>query len=435
MLQEGLQHSPLFYLFLRPFTFGNPVETSVRVLPAIAGILAIPMIAFLGKVIGSPRTGLIAAFLLAINPFHAWYSREARMYSLLALVVIGAMYFFALCIFREPKPRYWLGMFFFTAIAINTHHFAFFVPLIQLIFIIATFKRSYPIVRSWVTVLFLAALTLIPWLSIVLRSGVYWATSGTSQISRIGDIPLTIWNFSIGYTRILSVPIVLVLSLFLVIASYGLYPARGSKRLLAIWLSVPIATTFLISLRFPMYMDRYLIVALPAFVLAVAEGLSTIRVQRLRWFAITTLVLFELFSVLRLFTDRTNYERADWRQLGSFLETRVDPLHDSIRTLNYQDLIPIHLYYDGTTPVQPIIVGSDVYLPELSYSSRGGLETYLWLIIPHKNNTSHFVGHCQSFESEPFTSQRAVIAWRDKMAPNLVSMQEFTCIRLERYVR
>jgi len=436
MLQEGLQHSPLFYLLLRPFASGTPIESSVRALPAIAGVLAIPLIAILGKDLFSPRTGLIAASLLALNPFHAWYSREARMYSLLALAVIGAMYFFALIVFREPKLRYYLGMSFFSAIAFSTHHFAFFVPLVQLIFILATFKESYPLLRSWAAAIFLAALTLLPWIMTALRSGVYWATSGTpTQTARLTDIPLTLWSFSLGYTRILSLPIALALLLFLAVAFYGLYPSERSKRLLSIWFVVPIVTTFLISLRFAMYMDRYLIVALPAFLLGLAEGLSTIRLSSFRRLATATVFLCEFLSLARVYVDRTIYDRADWRALGSFLESNVDPFQDTIATLNYQDLIPLHFYYHGLAPIQPIVVYTDVRLPDDTQSQRNATERYFWLVIPHQNHSNHLVGHCQSFESEPFTSKTDVISWRDRLAPDLISVQQFTCIRLERYAR
>jgi uncharacterized membrane protein len=436
MLQEGLQHSPLFYLLLRPFVSGTPFEFSARSLPAIAGVMAIPIVAILGKELFSPRTGIIAASLLALNPFHVWYSREARMYSLLALAVIGTMYFFALIVFRERKLRYWLGMSFFSAIGFSTHHFAFFMPLVQLVFILVTFKRSYLLLRTWAASMVLAALTLVPWIMIVLDSGVYWATSGTpDQTARLIDIPLTLWNFSIGYTRNLTLPIVLALLLFLAFIVNGLYPPKRSKLLLVIWLFVPLITTFLISLRFPMYVDRYLIVALPAFLLGFAEGMSSIRLPSLRRFAIAAAFLCTLLSLARIYIDRTIYERADWRRLGSFLELNADPLHDSIATVYYQDLISLHFYYHGSIPIHPIISNKDVNLPDVTQSEKSPAEGDFWLIIPHPNCTNHLVGHCQSFESEPFTTRADVISWRDNWATNLISVHQFTCIRLERYAR
>lgn len=434
MLQDGLQHSPLFYLLLRPFVSGSPIESSVRTLPAIAGVLTIPLIAFLAKDLFSRNTGLIAAALLSMNPFHAWYSREARMYSLLALAAILAMYFFVLIVFREPKLRYWVGLSVSSAIAFNTHHFAFFIPLVQLAFILVTLKQSYVFLRSWTAFMGLSGLTLLPWIAIAAKSGVYWATSGTpTQTTQWTDIPFTLWNFSVGYTQDLTAPILIGLLLILAAVIYGLIPLRGSRLLLAIWLILPIATTFLISFRFPMYMDRYLIVALPPFILALANGLATLPSLGHRRVATTIVVLFELVSLARLFSDRSTYDRADWRQLGSLLEENVDPVYDRIATLNYQDLIPLHFYYQGRTSVRPIIVGRDVHLPDRALSRPDGGDAYLWLIIPHPNHSNHLVGHCQSFESEPFTSWADIIFWREQLAPNLARVYPLTCIRLERY--
>jgi mannosyltransferase len=435
MLQDGLQHSPLFYLLLRPFVSGGSLESSVRMLPAIAGVLAIPMIAILGEVLFSRSIGLTAAALLALNPFHIWYSREARMYSLLVLAAILCMYFFSLIIFKEPKPRYWIGLTISSAIAFNSHYFAFFIPLVQLTFIIATFKQSYIYLRSWTASMCLAALSLLPWITIVIKSGVYWVTSGTpNQTSQWADIPLTFWNFSIGYTQTLTIPVLIILLLFLVVLIYGLIPPHGSRFLLAIWLLLPITTTFLISFRFPMYMDRYLIVALPPFVLALANGLAKIPVPNFRRVVTAIIVICELVSLTKLFTDRYTYERADWRQLGSFLETNVDPIRERIVTLNYQDLIPLHFYYHGKTRIQPIIIGSEIHLPDRSSLQLDDREAYLWLIIPNPNQSNHLVGHCQPFKSEPLTSLNKVKLWREQLAPNLAGVQSFTCIRLERYI-
>ena len=39
----------------------------------------------------SRRAALLAAFLLAINPLHVYYSQEVRMYGLVALLSIGVL--------------------------------------------------------------------------------------------------------------------------------------------------------------------------------------------------------------------------------------------------------------------------------------------------------------------------------------------------------
>ena len=78
---NNLHHPPFGYWLTTGFltSFGE-LEFVARLSSAIAGILAVPMLAVLGKVSGQHRVGLWAAFLLAIAPFHIRYSQEARQY-------------------------------------------------------------------------------------------------------------------------------------------------------------------------------------------------------------------------------------------------------------------------------------------------------------------------------------------------------------------
>jgi uncharacterized membrane protein len=58
-------------------------EAGVRSLSALAGTATIPVAYAAGAALVSRRSGLIAAALVAVNPFLVWYSQEARAYELL----------------------------------------------------------------------------------------------------------------------------------------------------------------------------------------------------------------------------------------------------------------------------------------------------------------------------------------------------------------
>src|SRR5687767_10491897 len=60
-------------------------EVGIRSLSAVAGIATIPVVYAAGRLLGSPRAGLIAAALTAASPFMIWYSQEARPYALFGL--------------------------------------------------------------------------------------------------------------------------------------------------------------------------------------------------------------------------------------------------------------------------------------------------------------------------------------------------------------
>ncbi len=65
---------------------------ALRLLSVIFGFLAIPAIYLAARrLFGGSRVPLLAAFLLAINPMHVFYSQEVRMYGFVALLSIGIL--------------------------------------------------------------------------------------------------------------------------------------------------------------------------------------------------------------------------------------------------------------------------------------------------------------------------------------------------------
>ena len=70
--------------FLLKIAFGN--QLSLIILPEIAGIATIPLTATLTKMFASKKTALVAAALVAFNPYLISYSGIIRSYSLLAAI-------------------------------------------------------------------------------------------------------------------------------------------------------------------------------------------------------------------------------------------------------------------------------------------------------------------------------------------------------------
>jgi mannosyltransferase len=64
--------------------FGDS-EWCLRLPSVIFGVANIVVLYWLGAMTVGRAAGLIGAVLLALSPFHLWYSQEARTYSLLAL--------------------------------------------------------------------------------------------------------------------------------------------------------------------------------------------------------------------------------------------------------------------------------------------------------------------------------------------------------------
>jgi mannosyltransferase len=87
-------HPPLYYYLLHFWrsVFGSS-EFALRSLSAALGVLLVALTFLIGRRAFGPGAGLLAAFVAAINPFQVYYSQEARMYMLLAVVGAAATFF------------------------------------------------------------------------------------------------------------------------------------------------------------------------------------------------------------------------------------------------------------------------------------------------------------------------------------------------------
>jgi 4-amino-4-deoxy-L-arabinose transferase-like glycosyltransferase len=120
---------PLYYalawLWARLFGDG---EVALRSLSAVLGTAAVPVAFLAARELFDRRTGLVAAALVAVNPFFVWYSQEARSYSLLVLMAALSLLAWARALNVPSAGRLaiWAAV---GALALLTHWFAAFLLL------------------------------------------------------------------------------------------------------------------------------------------------------------------------------------------------------------------------------------------------------------------------------------------------------------------
>jgi hypothetical protein len=87
------QHPPLYYLLLHFWiALNGDTPYDVRMLSALFGAGAIPVIYLIGKRMSGAVMGLAAAVILALSPFHIYFAQETRMYTLLTFNAAAAIY-------------------------------------------------------------------------------------------------------------------------------------------------------------------------------------------------------------------------------------------------------------------------------------------------------------------------------------------------------
>jgi hypothetical protein len=352
------------------------------------------------------------------------------MYVLNIVSALGAMYFFARSLSR-PCLSNWLGMAVFVGIGFNTHYFTFYTPLIQFLFLLITLKQNHALLRPWFGGQVVAGILFLPWLLVMLDWGNFYFSSVARQPANWYDLVQTFWNYSIGYTEQMTPIIVIILTLFLGLFALGIKATYRTDNglLLLLWVLTPPLLSFLISFRLPMYVDRYLSMALPGFLLLIAVGISSIRLSMVR-LVITVIVLAAMLGgVSRIYYDTNVYNRADWRNLGSYLEKNVRT-GDSVALWNHQALLSLYFYYHGATPLEPVIVLDQVNLPRLVPTPT---TQKLWLVIDYPNNTTHQIGHCQPFDLEKLGVPPQFKEWLGRNQDRVVEVKEFPCIRVQIY--
>ncbi|HEX3074174.1 MAG TPA: glycosyltransferase family 39 protein, partial [Ignavibacteriales bacterium] len=173
-------HPPLYYIILNfwEIIFGDS-EISSRALSLIFNVLTVYFLYRAASYLYDKKTGLAAAFILAISPFHIYYSQEARMYSLLGLLSLLSVYYFvksAAEIKNTALPKYVI----FSALMLYTHVYGFWILFFEMFFILGLYyfkrveKRKIKYYIFALTVIFVLYL---PWTG-VLISQAYRINSG-----------------------------------------------------------------------------------------------------------------------------------------------------------------------------------------------------------------------------------------------------------------
>ena len=115
-------HPPLYYVFLKWFSFFfNYSVFGLRLFSAVFGLGAVWGIYILTREFFDRRAALMASFLVAISPFAIQYSQEARMYSMLACLILLGAYFFVKGL-KTKKTKYFIFWGILTGLSMLTHY-------------------------------------------------------------------------------------------------------------------------------------------------------------------------------------------------------------------------------------------------------------------------------------------------------------------------
>jgi mannosyltransferase len=298
----------IYFLLMRGWIHFGSSEAWIRSLSAIFGIASIPLMYVVARKFTGVTWSLAAAALLAFNPTQVFYSQEARGYSLAILLVLLSTYFFVQAV-EDGRLRDWVLWTVISAAAFYSHDFAALVLVAQA----ASLLLKAPPGRWGRAILcgliiFAAA---IPGLTYVFRASpenlhfIWMPRPSVKEFWHLamflgsGGIKIAFWMvlWGAGLAAIIRA------------RRAGETQAAWRGALLLLWALLPAVLIALISLRHPMFLQRYMIFSLPATVLLAAIGAGILPKWRIGIVVVVALCAANIPSVVKEY----HKPREDWR--------------------------------------------------------------------------------------------------------------------------
>ena len=306
-------------------------EIAVRFPSAVAGVLAIPLVYLLGRRLAGAKAGLLAAGLLAISPYHVWYSQEAKMYTMVVLLALASSYALVQAL-ESDRPLWWVAYALVTTLLFYTHVATVLVFVAQSLYAIATRKTWRSRERHWLIAVGVLTLPYVPialWTLKVIGGQVStWQPDvGLWDALKIFGIKFAVNRYDMAIQ-------VRVALLYAVLAGLGVVTLFLGRRpgqwwlLLALLSAVPVIGLWLVSLRQSVFSDRYGIVALPAYLILVAVAVTWLIRHRLLWpagIAAVFLLLVFAWAPLRDVNRSHGAEKEDWRSAYAWIAVNAQP--------------------------------------------------------------------------------------------------------------
>jgi mannosyltransferase len=368
----GDVHPPLYYLLIHGLLALGKSDWLLRWPSALFGVLSLALVYRLGRELFGRTAAIAGMALLALSPFALRYDQEARMHALFMFLSLLSIF----CLVKAMRAggrTWWAAFALVTALNLYTIYFAFLVLGMEALWVGLTLvflpRRRERIAHYALRFTFysLTALALyLPWwpsfLAFVGRNLPGATTLAAGPLRSTGSPVELLLRMLAQFAPGLTVLYLTPLFGFGVAKSWREGGREEALLLLVMVVLSPLLPPLLGS-RHSFYV-RYLIYALPLFLLGVGQGLIVAEegareVERrlsgcsrnYSWSVLLcTLIVFVLSFFLATYY---HLPKTDWKGVGAYLAAHAapgdlvatDPLWDMRRFLGY--------YYDGPAEVLP----------------------------------------------------------------------------------
>jgi mannosyltransferase len=306
----------LFYLVMKPWTLvAGTSEWALRFPSVVASMVSCSLLVVLGRRLFDRRVALVAGLLLATSPFVIRWSQQARGYTMMVALVLVATLLLLRALERGSRGAWALyGLGFATVMVWH--------PVAGLLLaaphaVLAWQRRGRLLPHCLLAVAIIFALGFTWSAQLAMRSGdgsvIAWIQYPTVDV----------------FTRAL-LDVSGARGFGLALGALGLFVLwkRGQDAMslwLGVWAVSPFAVSLVASLVQPIFLDRYLLVAAPAF--ALLGGVALVHVRTMwRAVLVACLVVSTCVGLAEWYSlgERGNWRGEDWRSAAAYVRSRTD---------------------------------------------------------------------------------------------------------------
>jgi mannosyltransferase len=356
-------HPPLYYAVMKVWTgIAGTGEVALRAPSVIFGAGCVPLTYAIMRRLSGTVPALMAALLVAVSPFEVMAGQDARMYTLLQMLVLAATLLLILPDSPWRRPAY-IGT--ITAM-VYTHYLGFLVIGAHGVW---TAWRDRRRLVEWLSGAAVAGILFIPWMpfffdQIVRRHGWRWAPHPLLDLGGLlafGGSLFGLGSFLLPGLPLSAAQVGAVLP-FVVLAVLG----AGGMALPALVLVATVGTMALLSLAYPAFFPHWFSFVFPFYAMLVANGALRIAPRRAGAAVLVAAIIACGLPVLGRYYFDPSYRTWNWRGAAAYVRANLHPQDMIVFVGDKYASVPFDYYYGATD-------GSLTLTPVESSHGRGNL--------------------------------------------------------------
>jgi len=349
-VEADATNPPLYYLLLNIAVHGmGDSPLALRGFSTMIGVLVIPLAYRLARRLFDERAGLAAAFLAAFSPLLWWASQEARMYTLLAVLLLMTALAWHRLLYRPARWR-WLALWGGELALLYAHNTGpaavLWLNLVTILVWVIRRSPKRPDWRAWIAGQIGVAVLWSPWLVtrfVLLQA----ANSAVTRPPQLGFPLLSkMWQslWTGPWPMVDREPLVVILSAAVFVMAMLLIPWRLPA---ARWLLVHVViltSAVLVGLAAignEMH-GRYLVMVAPLLLVAIGAGIARYRLAGL---AALALIAVTFVASVYFAAGNPAYAHDDARGMVQYYADHLTS-GDTVLAWSYADRYDLAYYWD-----------------------------------------------------------------------------------------